>query len=216
MAKIEVEHRGRLTPEEFSRIRKYFQKNAKFLGEKRRFSIIYTTSVLSTREAKNDKIDLKLRITNSQPEIALKYGKWSGKDARKEFIFDIDPEQYDDFVEFLKILGYHRAIMIANTKHDFLFHGIEFSLVEVPDWGHYFEAEILSEEDKVKNSIQMIEKELKALKLKACDNKDYYKLLDELNNRSGARVDLNDLSTSKIKKKFKKYFIANYNTDSTN
>lgn len=204
MAKIEVEHRGRLTSKKYEELLSFFNTEAKYIGEKKRFSIIYATSKKSVREDKDNPIDLKLRITNGQPEIALKYGKWSGNDARKEFGFHIDPDQYDDFVEFLKILGYSRAVLMANAKKDYLYKDIEFSLVEVPDWGYYFEAEVLTDEDKVDEANETISKEINKLGLKVLDEEDFYDLLDELNNRPGCR--LNEINANELRSKYGSYF----------
>lgn len=206
MAKVEVEHRGRLTTEKYNELLKFFEKNGRSSGIKKRFSIIYATSKKTVREDKDNPIDLKLRITNGQPEIALKYGKWSGNDARKEFGFHIDPDQYDDFLEFLNILGYNKAVIMANTKQDYIYHGVEFSLVEVPGWGHYFEAEILIDDDKIDDANKKIDAEIKLLGLKVLSEEDFYDLLDELNNRPGCRVDLDKKSIDKLKKKYKDYF----------
>lgn len=206
MAKIEVEHRGRLTSEKYEELLSFFNEEAKFIDEKKRFSIIYATSKESVREDRDNPIDLKLRVTNGQPEIALKYGRWSGNDARKEFGFHINSDQYDDFLEFLKILGYDKAILMANTKKDYLYHGIEFSLVEVPDWGYYFEAEILTAEDKIDEANEIISKEIKELGLSVLNEEDFCDLLDELNNRPGCRIDLDKDDITDLKAKYKDYF----------
>ena len=205
MAKVEVEHRGRLSQERFLELKEYFSKNAKFIGRKKRFSIIYVTSEDFVREVKDDPVDLKLRITNGKPEVALKYGKWSGKDARREFEFKIEKEQFIDFAEFLKILGYKKAVLMANTKYDYLYKGTTLSLVEVPDWGHYFEAEILVDENKIVSADQKVEKILSHLKLKVLNEEEFFELLDEFNNRPGYKVDLEKVKISELLKKYKDF-----------
>ncbi len=208
MVKIEVEHRGRLTAEKFNDLTKLFSKKAKFISVKKRFSIVYSNNIekKSVREDKDNPIDLKLRVTNGQPEIALKYGKWSGKDARREFGFHIASEQYENYIEFLKILGYDQAVLMANTKYDYRYHDVEFSLVEVPDWGYYFEAEMLVEENQKKAAEKKIDAEVEALGLKVFSEEEFYDLLDELNNRPGVKIDLSKVETSDLKKKYGEYF----------
>jgi len=206
MPKIEIEHRGLLTKEKYTKLTKFFQKNGQFLEEKKRFSLIYSTSKKSVREVKDSPIDIKLRITNGQPEAALKYGKWSGKDARREFNFALEKDKYWEFAEFLRILGYSQYVMMANTKHDYLYKGIEFSLVEVPEWGHYFEAEILTDDTDIDKSDKLIEKQLKRLDLEVLNEESFFDLLDELNNRDGFRIDLTKTSPGEIENRFKEYF----------
>lgn len=206
MAKIEVEHRGLLNEFKFKELMKHFLKRGKFLGKKKRFSVIYTSSEKSVREVKGDPIDLKLRIANGEGELALKYGKWSGKDARKEFNFDLRADQFEEMIEVLKILGYTKIVLMANTKMDYLYKGIEFSLVEVPDWGYYFEAEIIATEKTKDIAIAKIDKETEKLGLKILEEEPFYDLLDELNNRKGYRFDLTKTEFSVIKKQFLDYF----------
>lgn len=205
MAKIEVEHRGLLTKGKFNELKTFFEKEGKFLSEKKRFSIIYT----SGNQVEDDKdilIDIKLRITNKKAELAIKHGKWSGKDARKEFNFFIDNEKFEDMIEFLKIISYHHVALMANTKLDYLFNDIEFSLVTVPEWGHYFEAEILTDEKSKDEANKKINKELNKLGLHVLDENGFYKLLNELNDRDGYRLDLDKVDFKEIKKRFSEYF----------
>ena len=93
MKQIEVEHRGKISEKKFNELKSFFYKNAKFLGEKDRFSVIYFQSKSKNPEdRKNDLIDLKVRITNRKTELVMKHGKCSGSDSRKEFLFEIDPQ----------------------------------------------------------------------------------------------------------------------------
>lgn len=206
MAKIEIEHRGLLTKKKFEELLDFFHKNGKFLGKKERFSIIYIQAKNSVAEDRDCEIDLKLRITNKLPELALKYGKWSGKDARKEFNLDIKKDQFWECVELLKILGYERCALMANTKNDFLYKNIEFSLVEVPDWGYYFEAEILADPKDITKYDKLIEKEVSALGLKVASEEEFVRLLDELNSRPGSRLEINDKTIKELRSKYADYF----------
>ena len=151
MAKIEVEHRGLLTEEKFSAVNKFLKKNGKFLGEKDRFSVIYSPRGKETLRVVRSPIDLKLRITNKESELVLKYGRWSGNDARKEFLFPIDSSKFEEMAEFLKILGYYYGVLQATKTYLYMYKGIEFAVVKVPNWGYYFEAEIAIEKEKVKS-----------------------------------------------------------------
>jgi len=107
MAQVEVEHRGILTDKKFIKLNKFLKENGKFLGEKDKFSIIYSSRGKETFKIIRSPIDLKLRVTNKKAELVLKHGKWSGNDARREFLFPIDSKKFEEMTEFLKILGYY-------------------------------------------------------------------------------------------------------------
>lgn len=206
MAKIEVEHIGSIDKNKFVELTKKFRKEGKFLGEKRRFSMIYCASNNSIREAKDDLIDIKVRVTNGQAEFTFKYGKWSGHHARKEYNFEFETEKFGDFIEFLKLIGYKKYVLMANTKYDYKYKGITFSLVDVPNYCYYFEAEILVDEKDVEAAHKKMDKEISRLGIEALNQEKFYDLLDGMNNRPGHRVDIEKTSFKEIKQRFKDYF----------
>jgi len=209
MPKIEVEHRGILTEEKFKELNEFFKKKGKFLGKKGRFSVIYFVSkkkVKKVEELKNVPIDLKLRITNKKTELVLKYGKWGGKDARKEFIFPINSNKFDEMIEFFKILGFYHGALNTTKTYLYKYKGIEFALVKVPDWGYYLEAEMLVNESDIKKANAKIIGEYKRLGLRVLDDKEFRELLDDLNNRKGYRFNFKKQKISDIKKRFIDYF----------
>lgn len=206
MAKIEVEHRGLLTEEKFSAVNKFLKKNGKFLGEKDRFSVIYSPRGKETLRVVRSPIDLKLRITNKESELVLKYGRWSGNDARKEFLFPIDSSKFEEMAEFLKILGYYYGVLQATKTYLYMYKGIEFAVVKVPNWGYYFEAEIAIEKEKVKSANEKIMSVCRELNLDVLNDRDFLKLLESLNERPGFRFNFKKERFSDIKKRFSDYF----------
>ncbi len=207
MSQVEVEHRGLLTKEKFRVFKSFLKKEGKFLSLDKRFSIIYS-------QAKNDKskklckspIDLKVRVTNRKGGLVLKHGKWSGNDARKEFLFPIELKKVDEMVEFLKILGYYHGVLQATHTHRYLYKGIEIALVDVPGWGYYFEAEIITDQKSIKKANDKIRKECEKLNIEILNHKDFCKLLNSLNNRPGHRFNFKKKDFQKIKKNFTSYF----------
>ncbi|KKQ18577.1 MAG: Adenylate cyclase [Berkelbacteria bacterium GW2011_GWA1_36_9] len=203
---VEVEHRGILTEAKFKNLNKFLKKNGKFLGEKDRFSVIYSPRGKETLKVIRSPIDLKLRITNKKTELVLKYGRWSGNDARKEFLFSIDSNKFEEMTEFLKILGFYYGVLQATKTYLYLYKGIEFALVKVPNWGHYFEAEISTDSDSVKKANEKIMSICKELDLSVLNDKDFYKLCESLNKRPGFRFNFKKEKFSDIKKRFISYF----------
>ncbi|OQA03292.1 MAG: CYTH domain protein [bacterium ADurb.Bin400] len=206
MIKTEVEHRGLLTRDQFDQLTRFFGQRGQVLDRKKRFSIIYLNANSSVREVKDDPIDLRVRITNGQAELAMKHGRWGGKDARREFSFKIESDKFSEMVEFLKALGYHKVVLMANTKYDYRYKGIEFSLVEVPEWGYYYEAEILTRESGQAQADKQLEDVISELGLTIIDQDNYYSLLDELNSREGYRLDLEQTDFNQIQQRFSDYF----------
>ncbi|MFA5927208.1 MAG: CYTH domain-containing protein [Patescibacteria group bacterium] len=206
MIKVEVEHRGHLSQEKFDELTNLFRQKGAFLGTKKRFSLIYSTGTEEARDLKDETIDLRLRITNKQPEIVMKYGKWGGKDARKEYEFKLENGKYDDFIGFLKILGYTKYALMANTKYDYRYKDIIFSLVKVPGWGYYFEAEIMADEDEIEKSDKQLEAEIESLGLKVASEEEYYDLLNSMNTLADRHIDLEQTDFATIKAKYIDYF----------
>lgn len=207
MTKIEVEHRGIIQKKDFPIIKAFFDKNATFVEEKDRFSVIYfQTRVENAAEAINDTIDLKVRITNKKAELVMKYGKWGGKDSRKEFSFPIQREKFDEMIDFLKILGWTHGVFMATKTFVYSYSGVEFALVEVPGWGYYFEAEILVDAEDINEADGKIEHECKKIGLKLIEDEKFYKMLDELNNLPGMKFDFKKQDFTDTKHKFKEYF----------
>ncbi len=206
MANVEVEHRGFLTEKKFNELNKFLKKNGKFLGEKDRFSIIYSPRGKETLRVVRSPVDLKLRITNKKTELVLKYGRWSGNDARKEFLFPIDSKKFEEMTEFLKILGYYYGVLQATKTYLYIYKDIEFAVVKVPDWGCYFEAEIITNSEHIKRANEKTMSVCKELDLSVLNDKDFIKLLENLNERPGFRFNFKKQEFSDIKKRFINYF----------
>jgi len=207
MVAIEVEHRGIIQKKDFDKVKAFFDKNADFVEEKDRFSVIYfQTRWERAKEAINDAIDLKVRITNKKAELVMKYGKWGGKDARKEFLFPIEKSKFDEMIEFLKLLGWTHGVLMATKTFVYNYKDIEFALVETPDWGYYFEAEILADETTAKEADKKVESECKKIGLKLIEDEKFYEMIDELNNLPGRKFDFAKHDFKDIKNRFKEYF----------
>ncbi len=206
MTKIEVEHRGIITKEKFDQLKDFFNREGEFLDKKERFSIIYSQGEdAESNSLYHSVIDLKLRISNKEAELVLKHGEWSGNDARREFSFPVEKEKFEEMVEFLKILGHYHGVLQATTTYFFNYKEIDFSLVLVPDWGHYFEAEIVVDDD-VEEANRKIESVCRELDLNILDHEGFCDLLRSLNEREGFRFNFKKEDFSVIRKRFEKYF----------
>ena len=207
MPKVEVEHRGRLTEKKFIELKGFLKRKSRFIGIKNRFSVIYSPSrEKEVFKLNRSPIDLKVRITDKKAELVLKYGKWSGNDARKEFLFPIDSKKFGEMIEFLLILGFYYGVLQATKTYLYLYKGIELALVEVPNWGYYFEAEIVTKPGNVRKANEKITKECEKLSISVLGDQDFCKLLKSLNDRPGYRFNFKKQEFSDIKKRFSSYF----------
>ncbi len=206
MAKIEVEYRGVLTKEKFQKLSAFLKEKGEFVKEKDRFSVIYFPRGKERLKVSKSPLDLRVRITNKKSELVLKYGRSSGNDARKEFLFPIESEKFEEMTEFLKIVGFYYGVLQATKTYVYMYEGIEFALVEVPGWGYYFEAEILTEANAIKNANKKIKSVCREFGLDILNDKDFYKLLEDLSNRPGFRFNFKKEAFPDIKKRFIAYF----------
>ncbi len=207
MTKLEVEHRGELTEEKFNELKSFLSSNGKAVAINKRFSVIYSQRKDdSNKDPYQHPIDLKVRITNKKSELVLKYGEWSGSDARREFLFPLENEKFEEMIEFLKILGNYHGVLQATTTYLYQYKEIDFSLVVVPDWGYYFEAEIMTEEENTNVANKKIDDVCKELGVKVLDHDGFLNLLRSLNDRPGYRFNFKKQNFSEIKKRFTEYF----------
>ena len=200
---FEVEARGELTVSTDEIIKRFRKLNANFLGKTRRFSLIY----LRNKSAdKNDPIDLRIRVTNGESEIVLKYGKWGAFDNREEVAVPIDTKDFSDAVEMLKLLGWAHGIINGNHRCKFRYKGIEFVFVD-NGVATYFEAERLTKtKDKIAEERKYIAKICNELVIKPFSDTEFYGLIDKINNSKGMRFNFDKENFEDIKRKFKKYF----------
>ena len=206
-ASYEVEVRGKILGQ-FATLLTRFRKIATFVGEKDRFSLIYFNHglVKDVREIKDEKIDLRLRITNKQAELVLKYGTWGGSDSREEISLPVPNEKFAETVLLLQRLGWTKGVALATKTYTFQYQGIEFALVQTKHLT-YFEAE------KMVTTKKDIEKErdhiltiCRSLGLEPFSDESFMDTINLLNNHPDNQFNFTKQSFEEIKKKYEEYF----------
>lgn len=206
MAQIEVEVRGEI--KDFDKALEFFKKKAKFIEEKDRLTLAYFKGDLAkdVREVKDEKIDLRLRITNKKAEIMLKYGEWGAKDKRKEIPVPIALCDFDEAVELLKHLGWTKCLIATAKTLVFDYKGIEFALVTQSGKHSYFEAEKITKNEKDAEKMhEEIEVACKEFNLKTHTQEEFYDRLNRM-NKDILFADFSKDDWKKIKPKFKEFF----------
>jgi len=206
MAQIEVEIRGEV--EDYNKTLAELKKKAKFIEEKNRLTLAYFKGDLAkdVREVKDEKVDLRIRITNKKPEIIMKYGGWGAKDQRKEISIPISIEDFDEAVDLLKHLGWTKCLIAPYKTLVFDYKGIEFALVTQSGKHKYFEVEKIAKNEKdVKSMHKEIEDACKEFNLVPHTQEEFYDRLNRM-NKDLIIADFNKDDWKEIKKKFKEFF----------
>lgn len=206
---IEVENRGPLTKKEYLRLKNFLTKRGRPTEHKSRLTLMYFRHHIPVHvnEIKNDPIDLRLRITNGQAALVLKYGNWAGSDMRKEFEIFIDKDKFEAAIGFLAALGWTRAVVYATEAFVFNYKKIEFALIEIKNYGFMYEAEILSRSQKQALIAQhRIQQTCQALGLREYQSKEFEAQCNNINQVRSLQFDFAKDSFMVIKNRFKKNF----------
>ena len=187
---IEVEISGPLTEEKNTELMEFFDKNGKKTNVKHRVLIDYSTFLGDG--LKNRKKDIRLRITNGNPEIIVKLGDWNSANHRKELSVFTEAGSFDRLVQIYAALGYEKGMLCERTTHVYEYDGIEFALVEVPGHSFHYEAEIMSDEGSVEKARTHIEEVCKKLGLEIFTDQGYIEYIETLNKEVNEVFDFKD------------------------
>jgi adenylate cyclase class IV len=180
---IEVEVRGKI--EDFEKTLSLFKEIAEFVKEKDRLTLAYFRNEvpLDIREDRDEKVDVRLRITNKEAELVMKYGNWSGSDARKEISIPIKKEDFENMIELLKYLNWKYGVILATKTYVFNYRGVEFALVKrvnVENWD-YFEAEkMVKSEEEVETAMKELKEISSDMKMELFSEEEFIEGIYEL------------------------------------
>ncbi len=199
---IEVEIRGLLSADSYKKACEFFKENAKFLEEKERMLIDYST-FMPSEGIRDRKKDIRIRVTNGIPEIVVKLGSWGGSESRKELSFKGNEGEFDTLVEIFGHLGFQKGIFAIRNVLAYEYKGVEFALVSVPDHSYYFEAEKMAHDDadflKVEEEIRDVCSELG---LDVIDKEGFFQYIEKLNLESNDIFEFEDYTPNLFKDKF--------------
>lgn len=199
---IEIEFRGPLTKDEYSRLNKYLKLNGSFKQSKERISIDYSVFIPKEGlEGRNN--DIRLRVTNKIPEIIVKIGKMGGAENRKEISVLANQGDFDKLIQIFAAIGLTRGILCVRKSKVYEYKGIEFTLVEVPNHSFYFEAEkLISSNINKSHAQQYIRKICKELNLKLFNNKTLFSYIKKLNKEANEVFDFENYKENFFKNRF--------------
>ncbi len=184
---IEVEHSGPLSKEQAKKLMKFFDENGEKVTTKHRVLIDYSTFLGDG--LKNRKKDIRLRITNGNPEIIVKLGDWTSSNHRKELSVFTEEGSFDTLVQIYAALGYEKGMLCERTTEVYNYDGIEFAIVEVPGHSFHFEAEIMSDEDGVDAARKHIQEVCDKLDMEIFTDEGYIAYIEKLNKEANEVFD---------------------------
>jgi hypothetical protein len=205
---IEVEFIGDISKEKFIELKEKFEKEGKFKKRKERISFMYFRDKIpkDLSEIKDEDTDLRLRITNKEPELIIKKGSFTGSHSRKEISINFPMIEMQNYIDFLSALDWNLGVIYAVETFVYEYNGIEFSLVDIEDYGYNFEAEILTTQEDEPNARNEINKVLGELELDPFDEAGLNNQCNVINNREELRFNFSEQDFQEIKEKFSKFF----------
>jgi predicted adenylyl cyclase CyaB len=189
MTNIEVEYRGKLTTAKFDSLKRVMDKNGKFIRKMDRLSLIYLCpkTIKDSTTQKYDSIDVRVRLEKEELELVLKYGSYKEEvgGGRKEISFKMLNNQFEEAIDFLRVLGFHKAYVQLQKKYIYRYDNIQFELGYIKHFGNYFEAEIIVKNKKdLESANSKILGLCKKLNVKYIDDrKAYQRAIKALNKK---------------------------------
>lgn len=161
---IELEFRAEVSLKEHGRLLEKLKKKAKIISHTKRLSVMYFGKT-------NDKktLDIRVRVTNGDAEIALKKGSLHSHD-RIEILTPIDKSKFLDMVNIFWHQGFGSEVAERDTYNFDLGDNIVFSLVRAGKIA-YVEVEKMSSKDDLEKNKNKVIKTMNGYGLKIIKSK---------------------------------------------
>jgi hypothetical protein len=126
---VEIELRARLSADQFTTLRAELERSSSCQQQARCF-IDYSTFLegIGTR-----RLDVRVRITNGSPEIAVKRGQFGGA-VREEALAKIVPVDLPNVLSVMALLGYEKGVAGGRRIYRGNIGDIEVALQQVLDF----------------------------------------------------------------------------------
>lgn len=189
---VEVEITGGLTHEDVKRLTATIAP----FETVNRYLINFTTPEL----AKGD-VDLRARITNGVPELVVKRGDWAGG-KRREFITRCAPGEFESLVASIVGLGYTRGVGANRNIRRYLLDTVEFSVISVPDYSMFYEAERVVDEPLADATRAELVSWAESKNLHVFSRDEFHSFIDDLDQNANDILDLsNDAHWELVRKR---------------
>lgn len=197
---IEVEHSGPLTSEQAERLIAFFDKYGEKVTTKHRVLIDYSTFLGDGLEHR--KKDIRLRITNGNPEIIVKLGDWTSSNHRKELSVFTEAGSFDTLVQIYAALGYKKGMLCERTTEVYNYDDIEFAIVRVPGNSFHFEAEIMADENGIEAAKNHIREVCEKLGLEIFTDEGCIAYIEKLNKEVNEVFDFDNYTENYFENRY--------------
>lgn len=182
----EVELRGSLNKQEYSNLKHFLQENGNFVSHLKRFLIRFSTKGEDIPSF-DESLDVRLRVTNGKLEIITKQGDFAAQYREESSIF-LQAGQFEEALKCLSLLGYKKGIGAYRIIERYMYRDVEFSLVTVPGYAYFYEAEKLVENNPDK-SAETIKALLKTMELKVFEENEFKSFIEDLDHNANILFD---------------------------
>ncbi len=184
---IEVELRGLLTADQAKDLTDFLLKNGHPKGEKHRVLVDYSTFLPGG--VRDRKKDIRIRITNGEPELIIKLGGWGGEESREEVSVFTRDTTFDVLARAMSELGYKKGVCAERFSKVFDYKDVEFAIVEVPNHSYYFEVEKMVASNEEPEALSELRELCKSLELECLDAEGFYQYIEALNKEANLVFD---------------------------
>jgi predicted adenylyl cyclase CyaB len=199
---FEIEVRGPLTEEQYHTLSKKLEAEGEFVTKKDRVLIDYST-FLTGEELEGRKKDIRLRVTNKQPEIIVKLGGWGGNEQREELSVLTHEGSFDTLVKIFNAMGYSKGMLCVRNSNVYNYKGVEFALVEIPDHCYTYEAEKVVSSDADKDTATTeVQKVCEELGLQQYSDQEFYDFVKKLNEEANEVFEFMNYTEGYFKERF--------------
>jgi adenylate cyclase class IV len=203
---FEVEKRSLVTKKKLSEIRRLFKSRAKLVGKMKRFSVIYLKRQDFVADPTNP-VDLRIRVTNGNGLLTMKYGNWHNSVAREEYEINFNVSEVKSLLNFLRILEFKWGIMTYIKRSKYKFNNLNITLDE-----YYQDNKNIIEIDRVcrgKRLLTIAEKEIDILfeniGVSPLGSNGMQEFVSYINKRNKWQFDFTKESIDSWYRKWKKY-----------
>jgi len=195
---IELELRAEVKKDQYPKLLSKLKRGYKLISHTKRLSVMYFGKIGQAS------LDVRVRITNGDSEVAIKKGVLHAHD-RIEMSQSIDRSQFMGMTQLYSLFDFKSEVAERETHNFDMGRNIVFSLVKAGNIA-YVEIEKMSRKQEVEKNKEQLQVILDDFKLKTIANeKEFNKLCDRLSKHSdwsfmGSKKDM-----AKLKKLLARY-----------
>lgn len=182
---IEVEIRGNLSQEQFTKLKSFFEKNGTYLGHQDREMYLLKNYPGYSQDFVTRTTDIRLRSTNGECEIMLKKKSGENTTSRKEYSLPLKDTNLTTAKEIVKGFGCEGGLYMHRISEMYEYRGIQWLLERAPKKDDndilFYEAEIeVATESEIENAHKKLETEALELDLEVLDDIGMRALIQKL------------------------------------